>query len=123
MNRRDFLLAAGIGTSAAALAAAGPLPQARPSVLKPRRLKPGDTVGVVTPATATFQQVELDIVRESLEALGLKVRIGEHVMNRYGSLGGPDKDRAADINRFFADRNVSAVIPTRGGWGSARLLP
>jgi muramoyltetrapeptide carboxypeptidase len=80
-------------------------------------------VGVVTPATATFQQVELDIVRESLEALGLKVRIGEHVMNRYGSLGGSDKDRAADINWFFADRNVSAVIPTRGGWGSARLLP
>jgi muramoyltetrapeptide carboxypeptidase len=44
-------------------------------------------------------------------------------MNRYGSLGGADKDRAADINRFFGDRDIAAVIPTRGGWGSARLLP
>jgi muramoyltetrapeptide carboxypeptidase len=27
------------------------------------------------------------------------------------------------MNRFFRDRDVRAVIPTRGGWGSARLLP
>lgn len=78
---------------------------------------------MVTPATATFQQVELDIVRESLEALGLRVAIGEHVRDRHGSLGGSDRDRAADLNRFFADGAVRAVIPTRGGWGSARLLP
>ena len=95
----------------------------RPRLQKAARLQPGDTVGVVAPATATFQQVELEIVRESLEALGLKVKIGEHVMNRYGSLAGADRDRAADINRFFADRDVRAVLPTRGGWGSARLLP
>ena len=103
MNRRDFLVSAGAGAMAtSALAAAGLSAQTRPAVIKPRRLKAGDTVGIVTPATATFQQVELDIVRESLEALGLKVRVGEHVMNRYGSLGGADKDRAADINRFLA---------------------
>ena len=95
----------------------------RPRPQKARRLQPGDVVGVVAPATATFQQVELEIVRESLEALGLKVRVGEHVMNRYGSLAGADRDRAADLNRFFADRDVRAVLPTRGGWGSARLLP
>ncbi len=124
MTRRDFLAVAGAGTIAtAALTSTAQSAQTRPPIIKPRRLRAGDTVGVVTPATATFQQVELDIVRESLEALGLKVRIGEHVMNRYGSLGGADKDRAADINKFFGDRAVAAVIPTRGGWGSARLLP
>jgi muramoyltetrapeptide carboxypeptidase len=127
MKRREFLSAAALLALAGGVAGAGRwsslAAQNRPSLLKPRRLQPGDTVGVVTPATATFQQVELDIVRESLEALGLKVRIGEHVMNRYGSLGGADRDRAADINKFFGDRDVRAVIPTRGGWGSARLLP
>jgi muramoyltetrapeptide carboxypeptidase len=124
MTRRDFLVATGV--SATVLAATRVVPAAqtsRPALLKPRRLQPGDVVGVVAPATATYQQVELDIVRESLEALGLKVRVGEHVMNRYGSLAGADKDRAADINGFFADRDVRAVLPTRGGWGSARLLP
>ena len=28
-------------------------------------------------------------------------------MNRYGSLGGADKDRAADINKFFADETCA----------------
>jgi muramoyltetrapeptide carboxypeptidase len=128
MTRRDFLAAAGVGAGALINRDRDSFlrkksPDRDFAILKPRRLKAGDTVGVVTPATATFQQVELDIVRESLEALGLKVRVGEHVMNRYGSLGGADKDRAADINRFFGDRDIAAVIPTRGGWGSARLLP
>jgi muramoyltetrapeptide carboxypeptidase len=125
MNRRQFIAATAAPLAAGAVLGARAVPSASPQapLLKPRRLQPGDTVGVVAPATATFQQVELDIVRESLEGLGLKVRMGEHVMNRYGSLGGADRDRAADINRFFGDRDVKAVLPTRGGWGSARLLP
>ena len=44
-------------------------------------------------------------------ALGLKVKIGRHVMDRHGSLGGTDKDRAADINRFFADRRRARDHP------------
>jgi len=134
MKRRDFLLSAAVPVAGAAGAvaltshpayagAARPRSQSGRALVKPRRLQSGDTVGVVTPATATYQEVELDIVRESLEALGLKVKVGEHVMNRRGSLGGQDRDRAADINRFFADRDIRAIVPTRGGWGSARLLP
>lgn len=93
------------------------------TVLKPRRLSAGDTVGLVAPANATFQSVELQIARESLEALGLKVKVGGHLLDRYGYLAGLDKDRADDINRFFADESVRAVLPIRGGWGSSRLLP
>jgi muramoyltetrapeptide carboxypeptidase len=125
MNRRTFLLA-----SAAPLLAADTLTRAAsvsplqaPSTIKAPRLKPGDTIGLVAPASATFQQVELEIARESLQALGLQVKVGQHIMDRHGSLGGEDKDRAADINRFFADPTVKAVLPTRGGWGTSRLLP
>ncbi len=121
MKRRDFLTAA-LAVPAAATLRPRSEPQ-RPTLLKAPRLKPGDTVGVVSPATATFQQVELDIVRESLEALGLKVRVGEHVMSRHASLGGTDRERAGDINTFLGDRDIRAVIPARGGWGSSRLLP
>jgi muramoyltetrapeptide carboxypeptidase len=94
-----------------------------PPALKPRRLQPGDTVGLVAPATAVFQDVEADIARESLEALGLKVKIGQHMRDRHGYLAGEDKARADDINRFFADSSIAGVLPIRGGWGSARLLP
>lgn len=118
MERREFL------TSMSAAALVGwTTAQTATRTVRPKRLVPGDTVGLVAPANATFQSVELDVARESLEALGLKVRIGRHVLSRHGYLAGADKDRASDINGFFADRGVSAVLPLRGGWGSARLLP
>jgi len=124
MNRRTFLAAA---AAPLLVPADGRLfagtPVQTPGPLKPARLQAGDTVGLVTPATAMYQQDEVDIARESLEGLGLTVKIGQHVRDRHGSLGGQDADRAADINRFFADTTVKAILPTRGGWGTARLLP
>ena len=93
------------------------------ATVRPQRLAAGDTVGIVAPASATFQTVDVAIARESLEALGLNVRVGQHVLSRHGYLAGTDKDRAADINGFFADDDVRAVLPIRGGWGSSRVLP
>ena len=123
MHRRNFL---GTAAAAAAGAFAGPhlISTARtPPVIKPRRLAAGDTVALVAPASATFETVDLAIAKESLEALGLKVKVGGHLLDRHGYLAGQDRDRAADINRYFADPLVKAVLPIRGGWGSSRLLP
>jgi muramoyltetrapeptide carboxypeptidase len=123
MYRRHFLNA----TAASAMGLALTRPRAAlaqaPALVKPKRLSPGDTVAMVAPASATFKTVELDVARESLEALGLKVKVGGHLLDRHGYLAGQDKDRADDINRFFADPEVRAVLPIRGGWGSSRLLP
>src|SRR6476646_519310 len=121
MQRREFLGAA----AAAAVAAALPVRSraAAAPIVNPKRLAAGDTVMLVAPANATFETVELQIARESLEALGFKVKIGAHVLDRHGYLAGDDKARADDINRAFADTSVAAVHAIRGGWGSARLLP
>ncbi len=97
---------------------AAPLP-----AIKPKRLAPGDTVALVSPASATFNSVDLQIAKESLEALGFKVKASEHMLERHGYLAGEDKARADDINKAFADRSVAAVHAIRGGWGSARVLP
>ena len=122
MNRRRFVQSLG----AAAVAAQLPSPTlhaAAPAAVKPKRLAAGDTVALVSPASATFNSIDLQIATESLEALGFKVRAGEHMMERHGNLAGADKARAEDINKAFADRSVQAVHAIRGGWGSARLLP
>jgi len=123
MLRRDFLTAAAAVPAAPLLLSRRSSVERQTALVKPARLKPGDTVGLVAPANATFNTVELDVARESLEALGLKVRVGSHLRDRHGYLAGEDRDRAADINAFFRDRDVAAVLPIRGGWGSARLLP
>jgi muramoyltetrapeptide carboxypeptidase len=123
MNRRRF-----VGSTVAAAALAGWTSPARPAAaaleaIRPRRLTAGDTVGIVAPASATFNTLDLQIARESLEALGLKVQVGGHVLDRHGYLAGQDQDRAADINRFFKDPGIRAVLPLRGGWGASRVLP
>lgn len=136
-SRRAFLaasatsaLALGAGASlpaaARASSAAAPAPgpvRAGPAPLLAPRLRPGDTVGLVNPAGATWSPVDVDIVRETFEAMGLEVKVGEHVLDRHGYLAGRDQDRADDVNRMFADDSVDGVVCIRGGWGCARLLP
>src|SRR5262245_17406422 len=122
MQRREFR------ESAAMAAVVSRLPMSvrageAASTLKPKRLAAGDTVMLVGPASATFESVDQQIARESLEALGFKVRVGAHLLDRHGYLAGDDKSRADDINHAFADRSIAGIHAIRGGWGSARLLP
>jgi len=92
-------------------------------LIKPPHLQPGDGVGIISPAGATFKEDDLNIVIEAVKALKLVPKVGQHALDRYGYLAGKDSERAADINQFFADDNIALILPIRGGWGSARLLP
>src|SRR3954471_16309916 len=131
MNRRRFVQSLGALSLASQLPAASaeatpPAARAEATAaapLKATRLSPGDTVALVSPASATFNSVDLQIAKESLEALGFKVKTGEHMLERHGYLAGEDNARADDINKAFADPSVAAVRAIRGGWGSARVLP
>jgi muramoyltetrapeptide carboxypeptidase len=122
MNRRRFVQSLGLASLAAQLPSSR-ASAAAPATIRPKRLAAGDTVALVSPASATFNTVDLQIAKESLEALGFKVRVSEHMMERHGNLAGHDKARADDINKAFADTSVAAVHAIRGGWGSARVLP
>ena len=115
LNRRTALAVLG----SALVAATAPPP--RPT--KPPRLRPGDTVGLIEPAGFTDDVFDLDLVMETVRAMGLKPRPGKHLMARNGYLAGRDADRAADVNAMFADPDVRAVFAVRGGWGCARILP
>lgn len=90
---------------------------------KPARLRAGDTVGVIDPASATWDPIDVEVVVESLAVLGLKAKLGAHLLDRRGYLAGRDEDRAADVMAMFTDPSVKAVHALRGGWGCARLLP
>jgi muramoyltetrapeptide carboxypeptidase len=122
-NRRQLLQLGGAALAAGALPAVATSDTEKLDVLKPKRLRQGDVVGLVSPAGATFFPDRAEIARESLAALGLEARFGEHLLDRYGYLAGQDEDRASDINAFFADPEVRAVFTLRGGWGCNRLLP
>jgi muramoyltetrapeptide carboxypeptidase len=120
MNRRDFARVLG---AAALLSGAPPTSAAPVRTIKPRRLAEGDTVGVVLPASATFESDNIAIATEQLAAIGLKVKVGRHALDRWGYFAGRDRDRAADINEMFADDGVAGIVCYTGGWGSPRVLP
>jgi muramoyltetrapeptide carboxypeptidase len=120
-ERREFLRSAVAAAFATTLLSDHPAKD--PPVLKPPRLRAGDTVGLVNPAGATFERSDLDPVHESLAALGLRYKEAPHLLDRYGYLAGTDKDRASDLNAMFADPEVQAIMAVRGGWGCARILP
>ncbi|MEM6836896.1 MAG: LD-carboxypeptidase [Cyanobacteria bacterium P01_C01_bin.120] len=122
-SRRQLLT--GLGALSAALPFVSQLPAlgSAPAVIKPPRLQRGDTVGIISPAGATFNQTDVDIVVDAVRGLGLVPLLAPHALAQYGYLAGRDRDRAADVNRFFADSEIAALLPIRGDWGSARILP
>ena len=124
-TRRELLATAAAG-SAALVSTASARGQARlrePAAQRPARLRQGDLVALVAPATVTYDRDDLLVAVESLEALGLSVRVGKHALARHGYFAGADEDRAADINAAFADDDVNGVVALKGGWGTARTLP
>ena len=100
-----------------------PQPQPQPPKRKPPRLRPGDTVGLIQPAGFAADLSGPQTAIEMIRAMGLVPKIGQHVYDRHGYLAGTDESRAADVNAMFADASVRAIFASRGGWGSARVLP
>jgi len=124
LNRRQFMSNCAATAATVALASASTLGMAAESKsLKGARLHRGAGVGLISPASATFQREEVDVVVDAVRGLGLVPYLAPHLRDRYGYLGGKDTDRAADINNFFADPKIAALLPIRGGWGCSRILP
>jgi muramoyltetrapeptide carboxypeptidase len=89
----------------------------------PERLRPGDTVGLIAPASAPEDANAIDRSIAILREMGFKVLPGRHVRKRWGFLAGRDAERAEDLMRMFTDRRVKGIFCARGGYGAARLLP
>ncbi|MBL8065545.1 MAG: LD-carboxypeptidase, partial [Chthonomonadaceae bacterium] len=88
---------------------------------KPRALRPGSSIRIVSPASP----VKPDGVAKGvalLEAQGYKVSFGRHAFDSDGYLAGHDESRLADIRDAYADETVDAVACSRGGYGCSRLL-
>jgi muramoyltetrapeptide carboxypeptidase len=125
-DRRTFLTGLAVSLAAATVPApwsAGAAALAgRRAIVRPPRLRSGDLVGLVAPSAAIVDSEPAEIARESLEAMGLRVREGEHLRQRRGYLAGTDEQRAHDVNAMIRDGEVRGIVAVRGGWGAARIV-
>lgn len=91
-------------------------------ILKAKPLQPGDTVGLISPASSVSPQQFLTAVQH-LESLGFIVVTGKHATLEHGHLGGLDHQRLEDLHQMFADPKIDGIWCARGGYGCTRLLP
>lgn len=92
-------------------------------MLKPNSLRPGARVAVVSPAS-TPKEDRVRAGMTALQAMGYEPVLFPSALVR-GPLyyAGTIEQRVADLHAAFADPAIDAVVCTRGGWGSAELLP
>jgi len=77
--------------------------------VRPPYLRPGDTIGIVTPARKLKEKADTAKVRERFEEWGLKVKFGAHYADREQPyFAGTDARRAAYYNYYSS-----------GTWGMA----
>ena len=92
-------------------------------MLKPRAVRPGARIAIVSPASP-FSREEFDRGVEELRRLGYEPTHDEDVFAREGTyLSGPADVRAAAFSRAWSDPSVAALIAVRGGYGSVQMLP
>jgi muramoyltetrapeptide carboxypeptidase len=92
------------------------------TLIKPPRLKHGDTIGIAAPASAFDQDAFLRGVAFIRET-GYRTFFREDIFSRDGYLAGTDGRRASELMELFSHRDVRAILCARGGYGSQRIIP
>ena len=87
-----------------------------------RRLKPGDKVALVAPASS-FPPEEIEAGVAELERLGLEAVYDQSIFDKQRFVAGSAESRAKAIHEAWTDPAIGALIAIRGGYGSAQLLP
>src|SRR4051794_31606574 len=93
-------------------------------MVKPRALRPGDRLAIVSPASPLSQD-EFDAGIAEIGRLGFEPVYHDSVFARAapGYLSGSPEVRAAAIRKALADPSVAGILGVRGGYGSAQVLP
>ena len=91
-------------------------------MIKPRALKPGDRIAIVSPASS-FSREEFDKGIAELKRLGFEPVYDDSVFERSLFTSGPPELRASALRLAWSRPDVAAVMAVRGGYGSVQLLP
>lgn len=91
-------------------------------LLRARKLKPGDTVGLISPSTPVADPDLLQKAERTIKYFGWKLKWGRSVGKKAGYFGSAVADRVDDLHAMFRDPEVAAVFAIRGGYGSSQML-
>lgn len=91
-------------------------------LLRPRALKKGGTIGVVSPSYAP-KLAWLQRGVRALERAGFNVIVDPEIDRPALFIRAEDERRAENLMGMWLDPRVDAIIASTGGYGAVRLLP
>ncbi len=89
--------------------------------IKPNKLNPGDTIGLVAPGFAVAEEA-LYLAVDTLQKMGFKTHYTNRIKGNFGYFSNTDEERAKDLNEMFANPDINAILCARGGYGCTRIL-
>ncbi len=90
-------------------------------MIEPSPLQSGSTIRIVSPAGKIEEKHVLPAVKW-LEEQGYIVKLGKHVFARHFQFAGTDEQRLFDVQEALDDSDCDAVICSRGGYGTVRIV-
>jgi len=87
----------------------------------PPYLKVGDQIGLVSPARKIAMS-EIRAAIKMLQSWGLEPVFGAHLFSQDNQFAGTDEQRAVDFQEMLDNPEIKAIISTRGGYGSVRII-
>ncbi|MEM9650320.1 MAG: LD-carboxypeptidase, partial [Bacteroidota bacterium] len=91
------------------------------SKILPKRLKKGDTIGLIAPGYAVKPEV-LKEMKDTLADMGFVPFHTDRILGNHGYFSNTDEERATDLNAMFADPKIDAILCARGGYGCTRIM-
>src|SRR6202521_6470778 len=89
--------------------------------IKPSALQPGDTVGIIAPASNIKREL-LEAGCEALRRLGYKPFYLDSIFDKNLYFAGSAERRARELDEMFMRDDVRAIVCARGGYGANYLL-
>ncbi|MEI8217389.1 MAG: LD-carboxypeptidase, partial [Eubacteriales bacterium] len=79
-------------------------------MIKGKKLEKGNTIGIVSPSSPSYNKSEIVRGKETLEALGYKVVLSKNLNKIKGLVAASEEERADDINEMFRRDDIDAVF-------------
>ena len=89
--------------------------------IKPKKLKKGDTIGLVAPGYAIKPEV-LEKAINTLKEMGFIPYHTDRIIGNHGYFSNTDEERAKDVNEMFANPKIDGILCARGGYGCTRIM-
>jgi muramoyltetrapeptide carboxypeptidase len=97
------------------------MPASNVQLVKPPALRPGDTVGIVAPAS-NIKQSDLEAGCEALRRAGYRPFYLDSIFDRDVYFAGTVERRVRELEEMFERDDVRALFCARGGYGANYLL-